>query len=211
MNAVDHPHDGNVDWQRSSQMRVLALGTTGAGKSWTSERLSTLLNAPHIELDSLYWGEGWKPVDKACFVSEVARRVDATESWVADGNYRSVREMLALHATDIVWLDYPLPLVLWRFLRRTATRMIRREELWNGNRESVGSLISDRFSLIRYSIRQHRRLRTEVPPLVAGLDSELRFFRIRDRHALETMFEEFAGSRVKVGPYQPPQPICNSL
>jgi hypothetical protein len=49
-------------------------------------------------------------------------------------------------ADVLVWLDLPIPLVLWRLLRRTHGRNRDKTELWNGNvepgwRTSLGLLI----------------------------------------------------------------------
>ncbi|NLG68109.1 MAG: adenylate kinase, partial [Firmicutes bacterium] len=42
--------------------------------------------------------------------------------WVVDGNYSRVRDILWPMADTVVWLDYPLPVILGRLLRRTARR-----------------------------------------------------------------------------------------
>jgi hypothetical protein len=47
-------------------------------------------------------------------------------------------------ADTVVWLDYPRGVVMRRVIRRTARRLITREELWNGNREPLlGALRAD--------------------------------------------------------------------
>jgi hypothetical protein len=61
-----------------------------------------------------------------------------------------------------VWLDLPIRVWLPRLLRRTAVRLVRRQELWNGNRETLRGVVWGRESLIGYALGsyvRHRRAR----------------------------------------------------
>ena len=42
------------------------------------------------------------------------------DTWVADGNYSAAREVVWPRATTMVWLDYPIHLVMSRLFRRTV-------------------------------------------------------------------------------------------
>jgi hypothetical protein len=66
----------------------------------------------------------------------LARRSHAYRSWIADGNYGSIRERLWPKATQIIWLNYSLTVNIWRGLKRSVGRAVRGDELWHGNRES---------------------------------------------------------------------------
>ncbi|GAA3463027.1 hypothetical protein ACFFSW_02660 [Saccharothrix longispora] len=73
------------------------------------------------------------------------------------------------HRADLlVWLDQPLRVVVPRLLRRSLGRIVRRTELWNGNREGLNALVG-RDSVIAWAIRQHRSHRTAHPARPAGL------------------------------------------
>jgi hypothetical protein len=61
----------------------------------------------------------------------------------------------------LVWLDYPLPLVLWRLLRRTLRRALTREVLWNGNRERLVANFASRDSLFLWAIQTDAKRRRE--------------------------------------------------
>jgi hypothetical protein len=68
-----------------------------------------------------------------------------------------VQDLIWARADTVVWLDYPRSLVMRRIIRRTLRRMIRREELWNGNRErwrNLASLDPER-SIIAWAWTQH--------------------------------------------------------
>jgi hypothetical protein len=58
-----------------------------------------------------------------------------------------------------VWLDLPLPVILWRLVWRTLRRIVTGEVLWSGNRERLRNAIFSRDSLFLYAVRTHRRRR----------------------------------------------------
>ena len=109
-------------------------------------------------------------------VSEAA----AAERWVMDGNYSAVRDIVWGHATAIVWLNYPFRVVLWRALYRTTRRVISREELFSGNRESFRQSFLSRDSIILWAISSHRRVRQEYRRILYdGVFSHLRVIELR--------------------------------
>ena len=112
--------------------RVVVVGQSGAGKSTVGRQLSQRLGVPHLELDAFFHGPGWQA--SPTFVADV-EAATAGEAWVADGNYSAVRDLLWSRADTVVWLDLPRITTLRRVLLRTAGRLVRRRELWNGNRE----------------------------------------------------------------------------
>ena len=82
------------------------------------------------------------------------------EGWVCDGNYGGVRELVLARAETVIWLRLPFHVVYWRLLTRTIVRSLRREELWNGNRESFRMAFFSRESILLWGIthwRAHRR------------------------------------------------------
>ena len=127
--------------------RVVAIGTSCSGKTAYSRRLSRLLGSRHVELDALHWLPGWVPREPADFRALLAEAT-AEESWVIDGNYGSVRELIWPRATAAVWLNYAFPTIMWRGLARTVTRSLRREELYAGNRETIRNAFFSRRSIL---------------------------------------------------------------
>lgn len=148
--------------------RAAVVGVTGSGKTTLAAGLAARLGVPHVEMDALNWQRGWQPIERA----EFRRRVDAATSvtgWVSDGNYSEVRDLVWGRAQVLVWLDYPLTLIYWRLLCRSLRRIFTREELWNGNRESVRGLFFSRDSLFVYALTSRPRLRRAIP-LAAARD-----------------------------------------
>jgi len=89
------------------------------------------------------------------------------DSWVADGNYGAVRDIVWGRAETLVWLDYPLGLALLRLARRTTRRVWTGEVLWNGNREDFRGAFASRDSLFLWAARSHSRRRRTYPALLA--------------------------------------------
>jgi adenylate kinase family enzyme len=144
--------------------RILVIGTSSAGKSTLAASLSGLLGIPWIELDELYWSAGWRPKAPEDFL-ELVRQAVAGETWVADGNYSTVRPAVFARANVIVWLNYPLPLVFWRGLMRAVRRSWTGQVLWHGNRESFRQVFFSRDSILLWILTTHRKRAREFRAL----------------------------------------------
>ena len=147
-----------------SPRRIVVVGTSGSGKTTMARRLAEGLGLPHVELDALHWGPGWTPPPIEEFRRQTAEAL-AGEAWTTDGNYSKVRDIVWGRAEALVWLDYALPVVLWRVTSRTILRVVRREELWHGNRESLRNSFMSRDSIILWALQTYRLRRKEYPVL----------------------------------------------
>jgi adenylate kinase family enzyme len=135
-------------------VRVAVVGTSGSGKSTFARRLAELAGAPFIELDAINWQADWRDLnthDPEEFRRRVAQAV-AQESWVSDGNYAKVRDLILARATDLIWLDYTRLLTLRRVVWRSFRRALSKKELWpgTGNREEFRRWL-DREHPIRWA------------------------------------------------------------
>ncbi len=70
----------------------------------------------------------------------------------------------------VVWLDFPLRTVLWRYATRTQRRIRTGEELWpgTGNRERLSMHLLSRDSLLWWILSTYRRRRRDYPRLLAA-------------------------------------------
>jgi adenylate kinase family enzyme len=136
---------------------VNVRGTSGSGKTTTSRRLAELLGVPHIELDALHHGPNWAEPTPDEFRTRVEAAIGQSPlGWVIDGSYASkIGDLVLQRADTLVWLDLPLRVCLRRLWRRTWGRIMRREELWNGNRESIYAAFLMKDSLFAWTIKQH--------------------------------------------------------
>lgn len=161
--------------------RVSVAGISGSGKSTVARALAERLGVPYVELDALNHGPSWTEATP----EELRARVEAAfaaapDGWVADGNYESkLGDLVVSRADTFVWLDPPLPLALARIARRTAVRILRRTELWNGNRETLRNVFA-KDNLLVWAVRSHRRKRRTLPSLPQR-QPHLRFVRLRSR------------------------------
>ncbi len=144
--------------------RVAIIATaSGCGKTTVGRALAARLGVRFVELDAIHWQAGWTELDAA----ELRRRIEsivAGDAWVVDGSYRGKLGDLVLEGADtIVWLDLPRRVWLARLVARTIRRLVRREELWNGNRESLRGVLSGSDSLVAYALRTAPRRRQRYP------------------------------------------------
>ncbi len=139
-------------------MRKVAIVSTasGNGKTTVGRALALELDVPFHELDALHHGPGWTeatPEELRARVEPIVR----SDDWVIDGAYRGkIGDLVLEHADLVVWLDLPMRVWLPRLLKRTARRIATREELWNGNRESLRDVLHPRNSVVLYAVRGYR-------------------------------------------------------
>jgi adenylate kinase family enzyme len=148
----------------ASLRRIAVVGTSGSGKTVLAQGLAQQLGIPHVELDALHWGPDWTPVQLEDFRSRTAQLLSG-DAWTTDGNYSKVRDIVWGRADTVVWLDYPVPLVLWRVVRRTLRRSLTGEVLWSGNRERLDQALFSRDSIILWALRSYRRRKRGYPIL----------------------------------------------
>ena len=171
-------------------MRRVAIvaSASGSGKTTLGRELARRLDVPFHELDALHHGPGWTEAT----ADELRARVEplvAEDAWVVDGAYRGKLGDLVLERAElVVWLDLPLRVWLPRLLRRTVSRIVRREELWNGNRERVRSAFFSRDSVIYFALRAHVRHRRNYPAELAPYT----IVRLRSPREVETWLDSAA-------------------
>jgi len=141
-----------------------------SGKTTLGRELARRLDVPFVELDALHHGPNWTEAT----ADELRARVEpvvAEDGWVIDGGYwGKIGDLVLRNADVVVWLDLPVRFWLPRLIRRTVRRVARREELWNGNRESVRNVFFSRKSLIWYALRNYPRHRHVYPERLAPYD-----------------------------------------
>lgn len=142
--------------------RIIVVGTSCSGKTTLARNIAQKLNLMHIELDALYWGPDWYPRPKEEFRKLVKKAVNR-ETWVADGNYGIVRDIVWTRADTLIWLNYPFLTVFCRALTRTIRRAITREELFSGNRESFAVSFFSKDSILLWVLKTYSRRKRDYP------------------------------------------------
>ena len=150
--------------EREEFKRVVVIGTSGSGKTTLAEQLAAALGHEHIELDAIHWLPDWEMRPLEEFRGKVAEAL-AGETWVADGNYGKVREIVWGRATTVVWLNFSRAVVLWRIVSRTLKRSLRQEVLFSGNQETLSKALFSKDSIVAWSMGTFARRRREYPQL----------------------------------------------
>lgn len=100
-------------------MRLVILGPAGSGKSTLARRLGKQTGVAVVCLDDI-WQRGWGSDDVPAFRSLV-RATHAGDAWISDGNFAAATFDIRLpRATQIVWLDCPHLVQVWRAFIRVA-------------------------------------------------------------------------------------------
>jgi hypothetical protein len=107
------------------------------------------------------------------------------DGWVLDGLYqRKIGDLILGRADTLVWLDQPLPLVLWRLVRRAVKDIVTQRDLFNGNRQTWRFAFFTRDSLVGFAIKEHFRHRRNWPAGF-GHHPNLQIVRLRSAREVE--------------------------
>lgn len=141
--------------------RIVIIGTTGSGKSTLARKLAQKCDIPCFHLDDLYWLPNWNNLPDDEFIATV-NKIAMSDRWIIEGNYRAVRNVVWNRADTLIWLDYSLPLVFTRLVKRTIFRLIKKEVICNGNRETLLKTFS-KDSILLWCLHTHSRRKREFP------------------------------------------------
>lgn len=152
---------------KNEMKRIVVVGTSCSGKTTLAAGIASILDIPHIELDVFHWGADW--TIKTDFEEKVAEAVQQT-TWVVDGNYRKVRDLIWDKADTLIWLNYSFTVVFVRALRRTFSRVFMRKEIFSGNRESLFKTLFSSDSILWWVIKTHKKRKLEYSQLASNQD-----------------------------------------
>jgi adenylate kinase family enzyme len=174
--------------------RVSVVGCSGSGKSTLAGELAHVLGGAHLELDGVFHQPGWVPLPEDEFRRVVAAATDV-DCWVMDGNYSAVRPLVWARADTVVWLDLPKRTVMRQVVWRTLRRGVTRQELWNGNRESLRNFLTwdPKESVISWAWHNHAKYRDRYGAAAADpAYAHLTFIRLTSRRAITRFLTEAA-------------------
>ena len=137
-------------------MKINVMGTSGSGKSTFSKNLSKKINHNYIEMDELHWKSDWVESTSEEFFKKLKKKL-SSENWILDGNYYKAQDIKWEKINQVIFLDLPLWLVLFRVIRRSISRAIKREKLWHGNKESLLRLFFSKESMIVHTVRTFQK------------------------------------------------------
>lgn len=147
--------------------RIWIVGHTGSGKSTLARVLARRIGLEPTHLDDIFWQPRWQGLGEPEFRERV-RAVVSRPEWVIDGNYKAVRRLFWDRAELVIWLDLPLSVTFPRVAWRTFSRMLTREQVCNGNRESLATTLFSKHSILWWSLSMHGSQRRRYENETAG-------------------------------------------
>jgi adenylate kinase family enzyme len=172
----------------SSRRFAVIAACSANGKTTLGRELAQRLDVDFVELDAWVHGPNWTPTPDAELIARV-EPVLASDGWVVDGTYEAKLGTRVLDAADlVVWVDMPLRIWFWWLTRRTWSRWVWREVLWNGNRETLRGALWGRESLYAYAWRTWRVRRRTWPLMLAAHPT----LRLRSPREVSAFLDRFA-------------------
>ncbi len=188
---------------RDQLRRINIVGTSGSGKTTVARQLAKILGHPLIEMDRLYWGADWQPVDDDQFFENLERQTNG-EQWIVDGNYSRAELIKWRNVTAIIWLDYSYMRTVSQALRRAVSRSVSQQEIWpdTGNRESLRRTFFSKNSILLWTLQTHFPVRRKFTSLMNDpLMQHVAFVRLKNpqqsRAFLNTVQTNFSSNNVR--------------
>lgn len=155
--------------------RIAIIGCGGSGKSSLARSLGSLLGIAPVHLDSLYYDQDWKPLDKEQFAALQLDLVTEPQ-WIIDGNYASSLPIRLQAADTVIFLDLPGWACLWGIVQR-------RMRYRGGQHKDIGIYDRITWGFVRYILGYRRQMAPRVRKLLADYTGNEEVFVLRSRRA----------------------------
>lgn len=178
-------------------MRLAVIGTSGAGKSTLAKKVSKKLSIKYIEQDKYYWLPNWQTVPIGRFMESIRKEI-SEESWTICGNHSNFQEEIWKRATHLVWLNYPLSLLLTRGLRRTIRRVFLKETCCNGNHEGFRHAFLSKNSILWWILTTYKdRIEKYENAKYVGKFNHLEFLEFKNPKETENWLKQIEPNLVR--------------
>ena len=89
-------------------MKIYVIGNMGSGKSFLSKKLSESLAMSHLDLDTIFWTDGFEMArDRFDIKKDLYTFFDDNSSWVIEGVYRSLQGSIMQQADTLIYVNVP--------------------------------------------------------------------------------------------------------
>lgn len=106
-------------------LKVMIIGSPGAGKSTFARKLRDVTNLPLYYLDMLWHKPDRTNITKEEFDMNL-KKIVQRDSWILDGNYNRTLEIRLKECDTVFFLDFPTQVCLAGAMERVGTK---REDL----------------------------------------------------------------------------------
>jgi adenylate kinase family enzyme len=165
--------------------KIMVIGSSGAGKTHFSRKLSEKFGIPLIHLDKIYWQPGWNEPTKEEWKATLADMLDR-DSWIIDGNYGATIEMRLAAADTVFFLDMRRTLCIWRVIRRTL-RFFRR------GRPDMAEGCYERLNLefLSFVWNYPKRSKPKIEKLLNKVEAEKKIIRFKSPREVRRFLRSF--------------------
>jgi adenylate kinase family enzyme len=168
---------------------IMVMGSSGAGKSTFSRRLSEITGIPVVSIDALFWKPGWVESDRAEFRARLAEAVRQPR-WIMDGNYIAAEGELRRDTCDtVIWFDLPRASCMFGILSRIAKSYGQvRPEMAPGCPEKID------LEFFRYVWTYRAKQRPALLAYFEGLRPDQTFITFTGRAQADRYLSDLAGA-----------------
>jgi adenylate kinase family enzyme len=151
----------------------MIVGCSGAGKSTLARRISEKTGLPVIHVDQIYWTAGWINRSREETRRLVAEAI-AGDEWIFEGNNSRSFDLRVAKADTVIFLDFPVPLCLFRVIKRVVTGFGRvRSDMAEGCPEGVD------WEFLKWIVGYKRNLRPEIIEMLDSLPGGVKVHHLR--------------------------------
>jgi adenylate kinase family enzyme len=155
--------------------RIAIIGCGGSGKSRLARALGSTLGITPVHLDSLYYDQDWKPLDKEQFAA-LQRDLVTAPRWIIDGNYASSLPIRLQAADTVIFVDLPAWACLWGVIQRRLRH-------GGGQHDAIGVYDKITWNFIRYIAGYRKQMAPRVRQLIADHAGGVQVVVLRSRRA----------------------------
>lgn len=171
-------HQGLTSWPMD---RIAIIGCGGSGKTVLARHLSSRLDLEVVNLDKLYYDDGWNPTPQEKFAT-MQRELVAADRWLIEGNYASSMHIRLARADTVIFLDLPA---------HTCLRGIaQRRWHYRGGQHTDGVYDRITWSFVKYILGYRRNMRPRVTALVAEHGRHARFIQLSSRRQVNRFLQQ---------------------
>ncbi|HEX9962862.1 MAG TPA: DNA topology modulation protein [Pyrinomonadaceae bacterium] len=163
--------------------KILVIGSSGAGKSTFSRRLSEKTGLEVIHLDRLYWKPNWVETTDKTEWKAVVEKALAGDVWIIDGSYSGTLPMRLEKCDTVIFLDMPRALCVYRLLKRLALHR-------PGARPDMADGCDEKFDwefikFIKWTWNYPARSKPKVEALLKSCENEKKIIRLKSKREIE--------------------------